>query len=214
MRPHELSCTTAIFLDRDGTLIEEIGYLQRLEDIQIYPEAFEAVEKINQSGAQAIVITNQSAIARGLTTQEDLEQLHRLISGAFRQKGARIDAYYYCPHHPTEGTGIHTRTCDCRKPQPGLLLRAAQERQLDLDASHMIGDTRRDIEAGHRAGCQSLLVKTGYGQEELLLLDDEQASSSSSINPLQRPDHVSISILEAVNWILEHNLEERSETTH
>ena len=78
----------------------------------------------------------------------------------------------------------------------------------------MIGDTLRDIEAGHRAGCQSILVKTGYGQEELLLLDDEQASSSSSINPLQRPDHVSISILEAVNWILEHNLEERSETTH
>ncbi len=78
----------------------------------------------------------------------------------------------------------------------------------------MIGDTLRDIEAGHRAGCQSLLVKTGYGQEELLLLDDEQASSSSSINPLQRPDHVSTNILEAVNWILEHNLEERSETTH
>ena len=214
MRPHELSCTTAIFLDRDGTLIEEIGYLQRLEDIQIYPEAFEAVEKINQSGAQAIVITNQSAIARGLITLEDLEQLHRRISDAFRQKGARVDAYYHCPHHPREGAGEHTRTCDCRKPQPGLLLRAAQELQLDLDASHMIGDKLRDIEAGHRAGCQSILVKTGYGQEELLLLDDAQASGSSSINPVQRPDHVSTNILEAVNWILEHNLEERSETTH
>ncbi|MFB3141306.1 MAG: HAD-IIIA family hydrolase, partial [Acidobacteriota bacterium] len=85
MRPHELSSTTAIFLDRDGTLIEEIGYLHRLEDIQIYPEAFEAVKKINQSGAQAIVITNQSAIARGLITQEDLERLHRRISDAFGQ---------------------------------------------------------------------------------------------------------------------------------
>ncbi len=214
MKPHELSCTTAFFLDRDGTLIDETGYLQRQEDIQIYPEAFEAVEKINRSGAQAIVITNQSAIARGLINQEDLEQLHRLISDAFRQKGARLDAYYYCPHHPTEGTGAHTRTCDCRKPQPGLLHRAAQELQLDLDTSHMIGDTLRDIEAGHRAGCQSILVKTGHGQEELLLLDNEQAFSSSSISPLQRPDHVSINILEAVNWILEHNLEGRSQTTH
>ena len=214
MRPHELPSTTAIFLDRDGTLIEEVGYLHRLEDIRIYPEAFEAVKKINQSGAQAIVITNQSGIARGLITQEDLERLHRQINDAFRQKGARLDAYYHCPHHPTEGTGKHTRTCDCRKPQPGLLLRAAQELQLDLEASHMIGDTLRDIEAGHRAGCQSILVKTGYGQEELLLLNEEQASGSSSINPVQRSDHVSTNILEAVNWILEHNLEERSETTH
>ena len=214
MRPHELPSTTAIFLDRDGTLIEEVGYLHRLEDIQIYPEAFEAVKKINQSGAQAIVITNQSGIARGLITQEDLERLHRQINDAFRQKGARLDAYYHCPHHPTEGTGEHTRTCDCRKPQPGLLLRAAQELQLDLEASHMIGDKLRDIEAGHRAGCQSILVKTGCGQEELLLLNEEQASGSSSINPVQRPDHVSTNILEAVNWILEHNLEERSETPH
>ena len=214
MRPHELSCTTAIFLDRDGTLIKEIGYLHRPEDIQIYPEAFEAVEKINQSGAHAIVITNQSAIARGLIGQEDLEQLHRLISAAFRQKGARIDAFYYCPHHPTEGTGGHTRTCDCRKPQPGLLLRAAQELQLDLDASHMIGDKLQDIEAGHRAGCQAILVKTGYGQEKLLSLNKEKASRSSSSNLLQQPDQVSVNILEAVNWILEHNLEGRSETTH
>jgi len=207
MKPHELSCTTAIFLDRDGTLIEEVGYLQRLEDIQIYPEAFEAVEKINRSGARAIVITNQSAIARGLIDKEDLEQLHRFISDEFRQKGARIDAFYHCPHHPTEGTGANTRTCDCRKPQPGLLLCAAQDLQLDLEASHMIGDTLRDIEAGHRAGCRSILVKTGYGQEEVLSLGGGKASPSSSIDPLKQPDHVAINILEAVNWILEQELE-------
>lgn len=214
MRPHELSCTTAIFLDRDGTLIEEVGYLQHLEDIQIYPEAFEAVEKINQSGARAIVITNQSAIARGLIREKDLEQLHRFITDAFHQKGARIDAFYYCPHHPTEGTGVNTRTCDCRKPEPGLLLRAAQDLQLDLNASHMIGDTLRDIETGHRAGCRSILVKSGYGQEELLSPDKEKGSGSSLSNSLQRPDHVSINILEAVHWILEHNLEGQSKATH
>jgi len=207
MKPHELSCTTAIFLDRDGTLIEEVGYLQQLEDIQIYPEAFEAVKKINQSGARAIVITNQSAIARGLIREEDLEQVHRFIADAFHQRGARIDTFYHCPHHPTEGTGANTRACDCRKPEPGLLLRAAQDLQLDLGASHMIGDKLRDLEAGHRAGCQSILVKTGYGQEELLSLDKEQASNSSSSQPLQQPDHVSVNILEAVHWILEQDLE-------
>ncbi len=207
MKPHELSCTTAIFLDRDGTLIEEVGYLQRLEDIQIYPEAFEAVKKINQSGARAIVITNQSAIARGLIREEDLEQVHHFIADAFRQKRARIDAFYHCPHHPTEGTGANTRACDCRKPQPGLLLRAAQDLQLDLGACYMIGDKLRDIEAGHQAGCRSILVKTGYGQAELLSLDKEEASNPSLKDPLQRPDHISVNILEAVNWILEQNLE-------
>ena len=207
MKPHELSCTTAIFLDRDGTLIEEVGYLHRLEDIQIYPEAFKAVEKINQSGARAIVITNQSAIARGLIREEDLEQVHHFIAEAFRQKKARIDAFYHCPHHPTEGSGANTRACDCRKPQPGLLLRAARDLQLDLGASHMIGDKLRDIEAGHQAGCRSILVKTGYGQEELLSLDKEEASNPSLKDPLQWPDHISVNILEAVNWILEQNLE-------
>ena len=207
MKPHELSCTTAIFLDRDGTLIEEVGYLQRLEEIQIYPEAFEAVEKINQSGARAIVITNQSAIARGLIREEDLEQVHHFIAEAFRQKKARIDAFYHCPHHPTEGTGANTRACDCRKPQPGLLLRAARDLQLDLGGSYMIGDKLRDTEAGHQAGCGSILVKTGYGQEELLSLDKEEASKSSLNDPLQRPDHISVNILEAVNWILEQHLE-------
>jgi histidinol-phosphate phosphatase family protein len=204
-----------VILDRAGVINEDSDkYIKSADEWVPIPGSLEAIARLNQIGCHIVVVTNQSGIARGLITQEDLERLHRQINDAFRQKGARLDAYFHCPHHPTEGTGEHTRTCDCRKPQPGLLLRAAQELQLDLEASHMIGDKLRDIEAGHRAGCQSILVKTGYGQEELLLLNEEQASSSSSINPVQRPDHVSTNILEAVNWILEHNLEERSETTH
>lgn len=203
MRPHEFSCTTAIFLDRDGTLIEEVGFLKRLEDIQIYPEAFEAVEKINQSGACTIVITNQSGIARGFIREEELRQIHGAIADAFLEREARIDAFYHCPHHPTEGKGPHTQACDCRKPEPGLLLRAAQDLQLDLNSSHMIGDKLRDIEAGHRAGCRSVLVRSGYGQEELRALE-EQASPGSSDN-MQRPDHVAANILEAVSWILEQS---------
>ncbi len=211
MSPHEPSCKPAIFLDRDGTLIEEIGYLHRLEDIRICPTAVEAVEKINQNGVPAIVITNQSAIARGLMGEEDLEHLHRLLGDTFREKGAQIDAFYYCPHHPEAGKGAYTQTCSCRKPEPGLFLRAARELQLDLSTSHMIGDTLRDVEAGHRAGCQSILIKTGHGQDELLLLGKEDSSNSASSNSLQQPEYVAENILEAVNWILEHYFEGQPE---
>ncbi len=211
MSPHEPSCKPAIFLDRDGTLIEEIGYLHRPEDIRICPTAVEAVEKINQKGVPAIVITNQSAIARGLMSEEDLQHLHHSLQETFREKGARIDALYYCPHHPQAGEGAYTQSCSCRKPEPGLFLRAARELQLDLSTSHMIGDTLRDVEAGHRAGCQSILVKTGYGQDELLLLGKEDSSSSASNNPLRQPEYVAENILEAVNWILEHYFEGQPE---
>ncbi len=214
MRPQVPSCKPAIFLDRDGTLIEETGYLHRPEDIRICPTAVEAVEKINQNGVPAIVITNQSAIARGLMGEEDLQHLHRVLEDTFREKGAHIDAFYYCPHHPEAGKGAYTQTCSCRKPEPGLFLRAARELQLDLSTSHMIGDTLRDVEAGHRAGCQSILIKTGQGQDELLLLGKEDSSNSASSNPLQQPEYVAENILEAVNWILEQDFEGQSEPAH
>ena len=110
--------------------------------------------------------------------------------------------------------GAHTQTCSCRKPEPGLFLRAARELQLDLSTSHMIGDTLRDVEAGHRAGCQSILIKTGHGQDELLLLGKADSSNSASSNPLQQPEYVAENILEAVNWILEQDFEGQSEPAH
>ena len=183
----------AIFLDRDGTLIREAGYAQHREDLHIYPRAFEAVRQINQSGILAIVITNQSAVARGLLTEEMLLLLHRHLNGMFQEQGVHLDAFYYCPHHP-EGYGHYKRVCQCRKPEPGLLFQAAQDFQIDLGASHLIGDRLLDVEAAHQAGCGSVLVKTGFGRTELKSL----SKASSGICP----HFIAEDTLDGVNWIL------------
>jgi D-glycero-D-manno-heptose 1,7-bisphosphate phosphatase len=204
----------AFFLDRDGTLIEEVGHLHRKEDIHIYPGAFEAVRKINQSSALTIVITNQSAIARGLLDEKELAELHEVLQEEFRREKARIDAFFYCPHHPEEGTGTYTQTCICRKPQPGMLRHAARELHLELATSYMIGDKLVDVEAGHRAGCRSVLVKTGHGADELQLLDEGDASAPHLGNPLLIPDHIAGNVLNAVDWIMEKPREKQSGITH
>ena len=204
----------AIFLDRDGTLIEEVGHLSRIEDLRIYPEALEAVRKINQSGALTLVITNQSAIARGFLNEEELGDVHASLQEDFRREGARIDGFYYCPHHPAAGAGTYTQECNCRKPQPGMLIRAARELQLEMATSYMIGDRLGDVEAGHRAGCRSLLIKTGYGEGELQVLDQGEVAASLEEVPLQRPDHIAENVLEAVDWIMEQKLERQPGSTH
>ena len=188
----------AVFLDRDGTLIEEAGHHSRPDQVRILPEAIEAVRRINQEGRPAVVITNQSAVARGLISEEELAALHESIRQAFGREGARLAAFYYCPHHPEAGRGSYTGPCQCRKPRPGLLLRAARELGLDLAASHMVGDALRDVEAGRRAGCRTVLVKTGHGRAELARLDPASPPGS----PL-RPDFVAHDLLAGVRWILE-----------
>ncbi|MEE2839017.1 MAG: HAD family hydrolase [Acidobacteriota bacterium] len=203
----------AIFLDRDGTLNEEVGHLRRTEDLRIYPEALEAVRKINQSGALTIVITNQSAIARGFLDEEELGDLHGFLQEEFRREGARIDGFYYCPHHPDAGTGAYTQECTCRKPQPGMLIRAARELHLEIATSFMIGDKLDEVEAGHRAGCRSVLLKTGYGEGELRVLDQGEFSAPFEEVSLRRPVHVAENVLKAVDWIMEQTFERPSGIT-
>jgi len=195
----------AIFMDRDGTLIEEITYLNHFDQVKIYPEALRAVSQINQSGSLAVIATNQSAVARGLLSENDLEKIHNLINLEFQKYGAHIDAFYYCPHHPKAGNGSYTKTCDCRKPKPGMLLRAAHELDIQLNKSYMLGDKLDDVETGKRAGCQSILVKTGYGNEATSLYNKEISS------PLRQPTYISENILEGVKCILEHRFEENFE---
>ncbi len=197
--------TPAVFLDRDGTLIKETGHLHRFDEVKIYPEALQAVSRVNRSGALAVVITNQSAVARGLLSEGDLQKIHRLINLEFQRNGARIDAFYYCPHHPEAGSGPYTQVCGCRKPEPGMLLRAARELGIELKESYMFGDRLDDVETGHRAGCQSILVKTGYGSEEMI------SGNKEEVSPLRRPAYVAENILEGVTWILERRLERRLE---
>jgi len=155
----------AAFLDRDGTINREREYLYRVEEFEFVPGAPEAVRLLNESGYLVVVVTNQSGIARGYYTEEDVENLHRFISGELGRNGARVDAWLYCPHHPA-GKGSYSLPCSCRKPMPGMLLEAARRYDIDLEGSVMIGDKLLDIEAGRAAGCRPILVRSGYGARE------------------------------------------------
>ncbi|WP_298036982.1 D-glycero-beta-D-manno-heptose 1,7-bisphosphate 7-phosphatase [uncultured Desulfuromonas sp.] len=156
----------AVFLDRDGTINVEKSYLHRVEDFEFIPAAAAAIRRLNEAGFLVIVVTNQSGVARGYYGLDDVDALHRHLQGELGKVGAFIDAFYVCPHHPSEGVGAFGIDCSCRKGRPGMLLRAAEDHHIDLARSFMVGDKAADVEAGLRAGCRSLLVLTGYGKSE------------------------------------------------
>ncbi|MBU1150484.1 MAG: HAD family hydrolase [Proteobacteria bacterium] len=209
----------AVFLDRDGTINEEVGYLDRIEKLRLIPGAAEAIRLINESGMKAIVVTNQSGVARKFFDEASVDEVHARLRDMLRAEGAFLDGVYYCPHHPTEGRGDYLRTCDCRKPAPGLLLRAAEELQLDLSRSYMVGDTLKDIEAGTRAGVKGILVRTGCGKEaahQLGPVEDPRRKNGDMMphrvpiekagargeEAIVRPVHITGDILDAVRWLL------------
>ena len=151
----------ALFLDRDGTLVEPRHYPSDPNDLALQREIGPLLRVFQQSGWDLIVITNQSGIARGYFTEETLERMHDRLRGMLRVWGVELDAIHFCPHH-VDGVIPHLAIpCDCRKPQPGMLLRAAAERGIDLSRSWMVGDILDDVEAGNRAGCQTTLVDLG-----------------------------------------------------
>jgi D-glycero-D-manno-heptose 1,7-bisphosphate phosphatase len=184
----------AVFLDRDGTIVREADYLRSPERLRLLPRAAEAIRRLNDSGFAVVVATNQSGIARGLLTEDDLAQVHKVLAERLAKRGARLDAIYFCPHHPTAGAGRYRRECSCRKPAPGMLLRAAQELDLDLSRCIAVGDSQRDLIAGREVGCRTVLVRTGYGR-------DAEAEASA---PLPC-DHVADDLAAAVQWILEQH---------
>ncbi len=156
----------AIFLDRDGTINEDVNFLSSPEQIVLIENSAEAIKEANELGLKVIVFTNQSGIARGYFTEEDLHRIHKRLDELLAEKGAKVDAYYYCPHHPTEGNGEYKVECECRKPKDGMLRRASREQNIDLKKSFVIGDRCVDIQAGKTAGATTILVLTGYGKEE------------------------------------------------
>lgn len=208
----------AIFLDRDGTINEEVGYMDRVEKLRLLPGAAEAIRLINASGMKTVVVTNQSGVARGVFTESFVAEIHARLGEMLRAEGASLDGIYFCPHHPTEGLGDYLRVCDCRKPAPGLLLRAAAELHLDPARSYMVGDTLKDIEAEGRAGVKGILVRTGYGEEAAAELGpDEEARRNGDMLPhrvpiekggvqgktgIVRPVHIAGDLLAGVQWIL------------
>lgn len=154
----------AVFLDRDGVIIDEVHFLTRPGQMRLIPGAARAIRRLRKAGLKAVVVTNQSAIARGWITHEDLARIHARLERELRKRGARLDAVYYCPHHPRVGDKVR---CRCRKPGLKLLKAARRRFGLDLGASYFIGDTTVDVKTARNAGCTAILVRTGKaGKDE------------------------------------------------
>lgn len=152
-----------IFLDRDGTMNEEVHYLHKPEDLHILSGVAEALKLLRDAGFQIVVVTNQAGVARGYYTCQDVETLHQYLNEQLKKEGAWVDHFFYCPHHPVHGIGDYKIECDCRKPGTGMFVMAEQYYQIDKSNSYMIGDKLLDVEAGNQYGVKSILVGTGYG---------------------------------------------------
>lgn len=183
----------AFFIDRDGTLTEEVGYVNHPSRLRLLPRSAEAVRRLNEAGIAAVVATNQSGIARGYFSEEVLQAVTAEMVRQLKQAGAHLDGVYVCAHHPTEGEPPWRADCDCRKPKPGLLLRAARELGLDLAASVVVGDKASDLVVARAVGAVGVLVLTGYGLGEW-----EYRRAQLPVEP----DHVARDLLDAVEWAL------------
>jgi D-glycero-D-manno-heptose 1,7-bisphosphate phosphatase len=183
----------AIFLDRDGTLSHEIGYVNHPSRFRLYPWSVDAVRTINRAGWLAVLVTNQAGVARGYFPEVVVHQVMGKLQEAMTAGGAHLDAAYVCMHHPTLGEPPYREDCDCRKPRPGLLRRAESELGADLSRSWVVGDRRSDLQVAWSVGARGALVKTGYGRGELEYLAPGWDRA---------PDLVAANTLEAVERIL------------
>jgi len=176
----------AAFLDRDGTICEEMGYVNHVDRLQIFPFAAAAIRQLNEAQVPVIVVTNQSGVARDIFPESLVHQVHEKMVAELSAGGARVDAIYFCPHKTEDA-------CQCRKPNPGLLERAAGDHALNLSASWVVGDRYADLEMGHAAGARGILVMTGYGRGEYELHRTRWA---------RQPDALAENLTEAVRRIL------------
>jgi histidinol-phosphate phosphatase family protein len=167
----------AVFLDRDGTLVRDVHFCRRVEDLQLLPGVAQAVRLLNERGFRVVVITNQSGIGRGYLTVETLTAIHKKLEEELGRRGAVVDAIYFCPHRPQEG-------CECRKTRPGLFLTAIRELGVDPEVSYVVGDRRRDLQPGKSLGCKAILVNTGPLEKDVAA------------------DFTAPGLLEAVRWII------------
>ncbi len=183
----------AVFLDRDGTIIEEAGYLDRLERLVFYPFSVDAIRTLTRGGFAVVVISNQSGIARGIVREEFVGEAHRRIAARVNAGGAAIAGFYYCPHYPSGTVLQFVRQCDCRKPAGGMLRQAAADLNLDLRRSFVVGDRWHDVGAAAGVGARGILVRTGFGREE-----------EAAPPPASSPAAIVDDLAAAAAWILEH----------
>lgn len=184
----------AVFIDRDGTLTDEVGYVNHPTRLRLLPRSAEAIRRLNEAGVPAVVVTNQAGIARGYFSEDVLHAVNAELTAQLARGGARLDGVYVCMHHPTEGATPYRVECECRKPKPGLLLNAARDLDLDLRRSIIVGDKPSDLEVAPLVGARSVLVLTGYGRGEW-----EYQRERFPVTP----DHVATDLLDAVEWALE-----------
>jgi len=177
----------AVFLDKDGTINEDTGYVSHYHDLKLLPHSAEAIKLLNEAGYKVIVISNQSGVARGYLGEDMLQTLNKTLQKKLLVKGAFVDEIYYCPHHAEHGLFPYRRECECRKPNIGLIKKAVKRHNIDLSKSFMVGDHSKDIEAGHKAGTKTVLVLSGHGKESEMKI---------------KPDHTTKDLLDAVKWIL------------
>lgn len=180
----------AVFLDRDGTINKEVNVLRDLKQLKILPKVGEAIKAFNNLGFLVIVITNQAVVARGWLTEKEIDHIHGIMIKRLSRKGAKIDAIYYCPHHPEGNLKKYRVRCRCRKPNPGMILKAAKKFKVNFKKSFMVGDNTRDILAGKRAKVKTILVETGYGGRD----------GTHNV----KPDFIAKNLFEAVKIIKKH----------
>jgi len=183
----------AVFLDRDGCVNVEDDHIREIAQFRLYPDSLDAIKKLNAAGFLVVVITNQSGVARGYMTEELVQRTHAILLEWAAEADARIDGIYYCPHHPEGSVERYSIYCKCRKPAPGMVLRAADELGIDLARSFVVGDKISDIRLGPAVGARAALVTTGFGAGQLEMIKSGEAAM---------PDHVAVGIGAAVDWIL------------
>lgn len=179
----ELEMERVVFLDRDGTLNEEVNYLHRKEDMKLFADVPEAIRMLRENGFKIVVITNQAGVARGYYSEEDVCALHAYMNELLEPQGAKIDAFFYCPHHPEHGIGAYRKACHCRKPETGMFEQAEKVFDVDRAGSWMIGDKLIDVQAGRNYGVRTVLVGTGYGAAEYAKVQAEAGSGRNGGQP-------------------------------
>ena len=183
----------AVFIDRDGTINEQLGYINHLSRFVILPGVSEAVRLLNKNDWWAIIVSNQGGVARGYYPIELVEEIHAFLKSSLKEQRATIDGIFFCPHHPAGILPEYSSECDCRKPETGLIDRAREVFDIDMSSSYVVGDRHVDIELASRLNLKGVLVKTGYGLGEIEYIIPEKRL---------KPHHVAEDLLDAVKWIL------------
>jgi D-glycero-D-manno-heptose 1,7-bisphosphate phosphatase len=199
----EAESRPAVFLDRDGTISEEVGYVNHIDRLRLFPWTALALRKLNEAGMAVVVVTNQSGVGQGYFPEELVLRVHERIREELASQGARVDAFYYCPHHPNARLAAYRKVCRCRKPETGMLEQAAADLGVDLGSAYVVGDSTRDIETGFKARARTVLVLTGYGKGNY---EYHRADWP------RRPDWVAENLLEAAERIIAERFKPHNES--